>query len=47
VNNTETKKGYEINGILKRKSERVQHVVVEKIYIKCNISRVAVRPSYI
>jgi hypothetical protein len=44
---------YEINGILKRKTESVQHVYntqylyLFKMYIKCNIWRVAVRPSYI
>jgi hypothetical protein len=45
---------YEINGILKIKMERVQHVqhtqylyLLKKIYIKCNIWRVEVRLSYI
>jgi len=56
VNYTGTKKGsiIEINGILKRKTESVQHVLntqylylPKKKYIKCNIWRVAVRPSYI
>jgi len=42
------------NGILKRKNGECAAclkysvlIVVEKIYIKCNICRVAVRPSYI
>jgi hypothetical protein len=44
---------YEINGILKRKTESMQHVentqylYLLKKYIKGNIWRVAVRPSYI
>ena len=44
----------EINGILKRKTERVCSMfkrlstyICRKKYMKCNIWRVAVRPSYI
>jgi hypothetical protein len=43
-----------MNGILKRKTESVQHVyntqylyLLKKKYMKCNIWRVAVRQSYI